>query len=84
MKKKLNLKELEVKSFVTNLDSNSEKTVKGGSHITGCGLCDTDEEGSACQTNNHLCETKDFGCYKTRYKICSYRICEAPIDELPY
>ena len=46
MKKKMNLKNLKVNSFVTDLDSNSSETVKGGFDPTNtrptgpCGGCD--------------------------------------------
>ena len=50
-KNKLNLKALEVKSFVTNMDTTTSKTVKGGTWRTVCGLCDgpaPTREGSFC------------------------------------
>ncbi|MGB3465476.1 MAG: pinensin family lanthipeptide [Cyclobacteriaceae bacterium] len=69
MKKKLNLNEIKVKSFVTNLDQQTEKTVKGGSHVTGCGLCDTQDDffcktvvDKCIVTNDRNCPTNDFRC----------------------
>lgn len=41
MKKKLNLNAIEVKSYVTSLDSFNKETVKGGAQTqdTGLGMC---------------------------------------------
>lgn len=79
MKKKLDLATIKVKSFVTNLDQNGEETVKGGSHITGCGLCDTDD---------YFCETIPQQCIVTlnKYECYSnYRSCGiwCPIPDEP-
>lgn len=38
--KRLDLNNLQIKSFVTNIDSETEKTVKGGNHVT-CPVCPT-------------------------------------------
>ena len=80
MKKKIDLKSLQVQSFVTSLDEKDEQTVKGGSHVTGCGLCDTYDD-YFCQTIPGNCiVTEDKGC-ASYHKKCSWGIiCEVPID----
>ncbi len=70
MKKKLDLASIKVKSFVTNLDGSAEETVKGGSHITGCGLCDT--------ADDYFCLTTPQQCIVTKNKkecFSNYRSC---------
>lgn len=62
MKKKLNLKDLKVESFVTNLDAGIENTVQGGrsggacvpvqQYTTGCPKTD---HGLDCLYSNVLC-----------------------------
>jgi hypothetical protein len=46
MKKKLNLKELEVKSFVTSMGKNQADTIKGG--VTIEPYCNTDINKTIC------------------------------------
>ena len=84
MKKKISLDVLKVQSFVTSLDENDEQTVKGGSHITGCGLCDTQDD-YFCQTIPDRCiVTQDRTC-ATANKRCSWGIvCEIPIEDEKY
>ena len=67
--RKLNLNDLKVCSFVTNFDPSKEETVKGGSHITGCGLCDTDD--FFCQTTPQQCivTIKKLECF-SNYRSC--------------
>ena len=36
-KKKLNLNDFKVQSFVTSVEGQAEETIKGGSHVIGCG-----------------------------------------------
>ncbi|MEL6560578.1 MAG: pinensin family lanthipeptide [Bacteroidota bacterium] len=60
MKKKLNLNDLKVESFVTNLEGESEKTIQGG------------VSGGACAPPYQKF-TEDFGCLKTVFGIdCVY------------
>jgi len=78
MKKKLNLGELEIKSFVTNLDEENEKTIVGGSHVTGCGLCETEDD--HCPTTPHNCGYSNFKFCASNYRKCSYAICPVPYE----
>ena len=60
MKKKMNLKSLEVKSFVTNLNNNYSETVKGGSLTESTPInCITYTQPSNC--NNCEIETDNCG-----------------------
>jgi len=56
--KRLDLNDLKVKSFITNLDGQEEETVKGGNHVT-CPLCvSINEEGCtirACFSQGEHC-----------------------------
>ncbi|GAA0893766.1 hypothetical protein GCM10009122_34450 [Fulvivirga kasyanovii] len=55
MKKKLKLDDLKVKSFVTDVDGQSQQTVKGGGYASA--FCDTGASGCRpCQTE--LCPTQ--------------------------
>lgn len=62
MKKKMNLSNLKVKSFVTNLDSSNPETVKGGGNTTrpitqvNCPLTIT------CNSGFQFCYTGINGC----------------------
>ncbi|MEL6556646.1 MAG: pinensin family lanthipeptide [Bacteroidota bacterium] len=79
-KKKLSLKGLEVKSFVTNLDANLSHTVKGGNTVDndcgGSGLlgCGGDSEYCSggftqCVEHTTCCEIKseDLDCRERTY-----------------
>lgn len=56
MKKKLNLKDLEVQSFITSFENKSEDTVKGGSVDIGCSaLCTAVCPPAPIDTNNTTC-----------------------------
>lgn len=79
MKKKLDLASIKVKSFITNLDQNDEQTVKGGSHITGCGLCETEDD-FFCQTNPEQCiVTQNKKQCFSNYRSCGI-ICPLPYE----
>ncbi len=83
-KKKLDLAQIQVKSFITNLDANDEQTVKGGSHVTGCGFCDTADD-YFCQTIPGQCiKTNDKNC-QSEYKLCAsnYKSCGI-VCPIPY
>ncbi len=56
--KKLNLKELKVKSFVTDLDDKLGQTVKGGSDTLYDTACQNSFGGpnTLCNTDKTLCE----------------------------
>lgn len=57
-KKKLSLKGLEVKSFVTNLDGNLSNTVKGGDSVNvDCG--------GSFDVATHDCTRQDYNCIDT-------------------
>jgi|GEM_PF-2932956 len=65
--KKLNLKELTVKSFVTDLENEKEQTVKGGGFSNGS-ICNTVEPefcnwtyNAWCVSNGH-CNTYEAFC----------------------
>ena len=63
--KRLGLKDLQVKSFVTNMEEQKGETVKGGNHVT-CPMCVT--------VNSPGC-TLDDACF-TVGPHCSYaQIC---------
>ncbi|GAA0194234.1 hypothetical protein GCM10009122_57550 [Fulvivirga kasyanovii] len=74
MKRKLNLRNLEVKSFVTSLDSHASHTIAGGLANIGGGLdvdkvtlyigCQSNWQGP-CQPSEYMtaCQTGHTDCY---------------------
>ena len=56
MKKKIELKDLKVQSFVTSLDKDERQTVKGGAKISnGNGICNQTSLTPTCQTACFVC-----------------------------
>ena len=76
MKKKLNLRNLEVKSFVTSLDSHASHTIAGGLANIGGGLgvdkvtiqagCQSGWQ--PCQPSEYMtaCQTGNMDCYEEK------------------
>ncbi len=61
MKKKISLKEVTVKSFVTQLDQNQKQTVQGGAATQ---LCDLEPTNQSCY---HYMSCNAWECVATRY-----------------
>ncbi|MFT6850153.1 MAG: hypothetical protein ACJATA_000962 [Sphingobacteriales bacterium] len=56
MKKKIELKDLKVQSFVTSLDNDERQTVKGGAKITDDNrICNQTSLTPTCQTACFVC-----------------------------
>lgn len=63
MKKKLLLSDLEVKSFVTSMETNKEATIKGGQLITNTNMCTSEPSLATCVcTDPEFCGGTGTGC----------------------
>ena len=64
MKKKLNINELKVESFITDLNSSKEQTVQGGKSGNGCYKYSQDDN-PFCVKSWLECKTLQFPCRNT-------------------
>lgn len=55
--KKLNLKELQVKSFVTQIRDKDQQTLKGGKDLSRLLICRDYTTSPTCSTNCSSCKT---------------------------
>lgn len=74
-KKKLNLSDLKVQSFVTSLNNSAQKTIQGGTGQTVNPACATLVAG--CQSQAAICQSQGAGC-SSGGPIC-YPECTMPM-----
>ena len=65
-KAKLNLTQLEVYSFVTEMGERERKTIAGGAYLTQLGICDLTQTGCCDKGRTYALKTfypNDIGCF---------------------